>query len=234
MLLLGSGMVAPPVVDYILRSSKNRLTVAGAEIDQAKALVKEHSGVDAVLLDVNNIQALEALVGRHELVISLVPATLHVLIAKVCIKLKKNMVTASYISPEMQTLDAEYGGLLVCFQRADFVPLTCCNVMCIYCVQGKGSRRSNSERGGPRSRHRSHVLHGNYHGRQEAGRAHHFVLVCLWRPPGTRGGRQSARLQVLVEPKGRAPCWHKGREVRTRVYLGRFFFSFSKTFTVRA
>ena len=108
MLLLGSGMVAPPVVDYILRNSKNKLTVASAEFDQAKALVKEHSGVEAVLLDVNNVKSLEALVERHDLVISLVPATLHVTIAKVCIKHKKNMVTASYISPEMAALDAEY------------------------------------------------------------------------------------------------------------------------------
>lgn len=100
-------MVSPPVVDYILRDSKNKLTVAGAELDQARALVKEHSGVEAVLLDVNDQAALEALVGRHELVISLVPAALHVTVARVCVKMRKHMVTASYISPEMLALDAE-------------------------------------------------------------------------------------------------------------------------------
>lgn len=70
--------------------------------------------MNAVLLDVNNAAALEALVGKHELVISLVPSSLHLTVAKVCIKMKRNMVTASYISPELLALDAECASILSC------------------------------------------------------------------------------------------------------------------------
>ena len=39
--------------------------------------------------------------------ISYVPAFLHIHIAKVCLDKKKNLVTASYVSPEMNELNEE-------------------------------------------------------------------------------------------------------------------------------
>jgi saccharopine dehydrogenase-like NADP-dependent oxidoreductase len=40
-------------------------------------------------------------------VVSYVPAFLHIHVAKACLLEKINMITASYISPELQALDAE-------------------------------------------------------------------------------------------------------------------------------
>ena len=47
------------------------------------------------------------MIENCDIVVSYVPAFFHINIAKVCLSQKKNMVTASYISPEMAKLDEQ-------------------------------------------------------------------------------------------------------------------------------
>jgi saccharopine dehydrogenase-like NADP-dependent oxidoreductase len=63
--------------------------------------------LDITSLEVAAVERRESLVKSSDLVISFLPATLHVGIAKLVVKHKKLMVTASYVSPEMESLDAE-------------------------------------------------------------------------------------------------------------------------------
>jgi alpha-aminoadipic semialdehyde synthase len=56
-------------------------------------------------LDISNHQDLTRLVGNADVVVSLVPAFLHTKVANVCIEQRKHMVTASYVSPEMEELE---------------------------------------------------------------------------------------------------------------------------------
>ena len=51
--------------------------------------------------------SLAELVGRADVVVSLLPATMHVPIAKECISQSRHMVTASYVSAEMAALDEQ-------------------------------------------------------------------------------------------------------------------------------
>lgn len=51
-----------------------------------------------------NQDTLDSLIQESDLVISLLPYTLHASIAEKCIQHGRNMVTASYISPEMKLL----------------------------------------------------------------------------------------------------------------------------------
>src|SRR5207245_26925 len=46
-----------------------------------------------------------ALVQRADMVVSLMPPHLHILLAKDCLKYKKNLITSSYVSPEMKEMD---------------------------------------------------------------------------------------------------------------------------------
>jgi saccharopine dehydrogenase-like NADP-dependent oxidoreductase len=55
-------------------------------------------------LDVNNIADLENLISRHDHVISFIPPWMHTPIAEACLKLGKNMITSSYISPAMEEM----------------------------------------------------------------------------------------------------------------------------------
>ncbi|KAJ3144448.1 hypothetical protein HDU89_008226 [Geranomyces variabilis] len=104
-LLLGSGFVSAPLVDYMLRESNRSVTIASNLPAEAAALSRGRAKAPVTGLNVSDKAALAKLVKDHDVVVSFVPATLHPIVADVCIDQKKNMVTASYISPAMQALD---------------------------------------------------------------------------------------------------------------------------------
>ncbi len=114
-LVLGAGFVAEPTVEYLTRKDTNKITVAGYTLKEAQQLADKFDCVQPIQLDVANKQALLDSVGDYDVVVSLVPAPFHLLIAKVCILLKTHMVTASYQTPEMQALnvDAQQAGICI-------------------------------------------------------------------------------------------------------------------------
>lgn len=105
-LILGAGFVAEPTVEYLTRKDTNKITVAGYYLEEAQQLADKFNLVQYIQLDVSNKQAL-LVVGDYDVVVSLVPAPLHLLIAKACILQKTHMITASYETPEIQALDAD-------------------------------------------------------------------------------------------------------------------------------
>lgn len=107
-LLLGAGMVSDPVANYYSKQSNINLTVATDSHQDGQRLAGVGENINAVVVDVNKEpEVIEDLIAKHDLVISLLPYTHHAGIAKMCIKNKTNMVTSSYISPELQALDEE-------------------------------------------------------------------------------------------------------------------------------
>jgi saccharopine dehydrogenase-like NADP-dependent oxidoreductase len=105
-LLLGAGMVAKPLAEYILNNNIE-LTIASRTVAKADLLIGNHKNGKAVSWNIDDLKNLEKLVSTHDIVISLLPYTHHVTVAKLCIQYKKNMVTTSYVSPEMKALDTE-------------------------------------------------------------------------------------------------------------------------------
>ncbi|KAF3706121.1 Alpha-aminoadipic semialdehyde synthase, mitochondrial LKR/SDH Lysine ketoglutarate reductase [Channa argus] len=115
-LLLGSGYVSSPVVEYLTRDKKIQVTVASALLSQSEELAAKYPNTIAITLDVSNQEGrLDSLVQDHDLVISMLPYSFHPLVAKHCIKRKVNMVTASYLSPAMKELQcsAEEAGITI-------------------------------------------------------------------------------------------------------------------------
>lgn len=106
-LLLGAGFVSGPAADYLMRRPGMHLTVA-AFGKEAQKFTAGRPGIAAVSLNIlEEAGKLDALVAQHDLVISLVPAPFHPIAAKAVLAHKKNMVTASYISPDMAALQAQ-------------------------------------------------------------------------------------------------------------------------------
>ncbi|KIP02329.1 hypothetical protein PHLGIDRAFT_32236 [Phlebiopsis gigantea 11061_1 CR5-6] len=105
-LLLGSGFVAKPAAEYIVRDASNHLTVACRTLKTAEELGVDLPNTTAISLDVNDTAALEKAVAEHDLVISLIPYTYHAEVIKAAIKGKTHVVTTSYVSPAMRELDA--------------------------------------------------------------------------------------------------------------------------------
>ncbi|KAJ3330264.1 hypothetical protein HDU76_006052, partial [Blyttiomyces sp. JEL0837] len=104
-LLLGSGYVAAPLVDYLLRSKNVSVTIASNSPTEALNLSRGRAAAPSTSLDVNNPQSLGELINGHDVVVSFVPATFHPLVAEQCIQKEKHLVTASYISPAMKAFD---------------------------------------------------------------------------------------------------------------------------------
>ncbi len=103
-LLLGAGMVAKPIADYLLENNIE-LTIASRTVSKAEELIKKRKHAKAVAWTVDEMDRLDSLVAAHDLTVSLLPYAHHVAVAKLCIKHKKDMVTTSYVSPEMTDLD---------------------------------------------------------------------------------------------------------------------------------
>ncbi|KAI5479463.1 hypothetical protein MNV49_003607 [Pseudohyphozyma bogoriensis] len=107
-LLLGSGFVAQPAADYILRRTENSLTIACRNVKTAEALAAQLARpASAISVDVSDEASLDAAVKEHDLVISLIPYTFHAAVIKSAIKFKKNVVTTSYVSDAMKALEPE-------------------------------------------------------------------------------------------------------------------------------
>jgi len=115
-LLLGAGLVAKPLIRYLLAQEGIQLLVASLDIDRANALVNGHPRGNTLELDVNDSDKLEDVVADSDLVVSLLPYTFHVQVAKLCLTHTTHLVTASYVSDAMRSLDArarEKGVLLL-------------------------------------------------------------------------------------------------------------------------
>ncbi|KAF9069486.1 spermidine synthase [Rhodocollybia butyracea] len=114
-LLLGSGYVARPCAEYVVRNPANELTIACRTLAAAKELADSLPRTSAISLDATKTADLETHVAAHDLVISLIPYTFHADVIKAAIKGKTDVVTTSYISPAMRELDeaAKAAGIIV-------------------------------------------------------------------------------------------------------------------------
>ncbi|XP_052251054.1 alpha-aminoadipic semialdehyde synthase, mitochondrial-like [Dreissena polymorpha] len=104
-LVLGAGYVSGPAVEYLTRDKNIRVTVVSQIKEELDSIEARCPNVDIMLLDIMRHQEeLDKLVPDHDIVVSLLPYLMHPEIAKYCIKHKRNMVTASYVSPAMKAL----------------------------------------------------------------------------------------------------------------------------------
>ncbi|MFO7862423.1 MAG: saccharopine dehydrogenase C-terminal domain-containing protein [Salinivirgaceae bacterium] len=105
-LILGSGMVAGPIIEYLLEKAF-LVTVASIDKERALKLLNNHPNGRFIHWDAADEQKLDELVKDHDLAVSLLPFKFHTMVAKICLKHKKHMVTTSYVKPEMQALHTE-------------------------------------------------------------------------------------------------------------------------------
>lgn len=109
-LIIGAGRSASSLIKYLLEKSESenlQLTIADLSVELAQKKTNNHPRAKAIALDIQNTSDREQAIQNADLVISMLPAYMHIEVAKNCIRFKKHLVTASYISPEMQILDEQ-------------------------------------------------------------------------------------------------------------------------------
>jgi saccharopine dehydrogenase (NADP+, L-glutamate forming) len=107
-LVLGTGYVVKPLVDYFIDKCKYQVLVASRDNDNSGLIIAGRTLGDRVLWNATPpYNELAKMVKDVDLVVSMIPPSMHVIVAKACLKYGKNMVTTSYTSPEMKALDEE-------------------------------------------------------------------------------------------------------------------------------
>jgi len=109
-LLIGAGKSATTLIDYLLQSAGEqnwKVTVADMNLAEAERKVAGRPHGKAMAMDISDKQKLEETVCAHDLVISMLPASMHMNVARLCVQHGRHLVTASYVSDEMQALDEE-------------------------------------------------------------------------------------------------------------------------------
>ena len=107
-LIIGTGKSTSQLVDYLLEHAVAEdlsLSLADKSLKHAKKLAGNHPRASAIALDIFQELQREEAIKNADLVISMLPASFHIKVAENCLKLGKNLVTASYVSEEMHKLD---------------------------------------------------------------------------------------------------------------------------------
>jgi saccharopine dehydrogenase-like NADP-dependent oxidoreductase len=109
-LLFGAGKSATCLIDYLISEIELNgysLTVADSNLRLAQSKIGNNPYAKAVLSDVQNDMARSALIQDADIVISMLPPSLHFLVAKDCIEFGKNLLTASYVDEKIKQLEKQ-------------------------------------------------------------------------------------------------------------------------------
>ncbi|NCO64341.1 MAG: saccharopine dehydrogenase [Flavobacteriales bacterium] len=109
-LVIGSGKSTSYLIKYLLEKSETEnlfIIVGDLNLNLAKQIIQGHEKAKAIFLDIFDSKSRTEAIKNSDIVISMLPARLHIEVAKDCLSFGKNMVTASYVSPEMEALHQE-------------------------------------------------------------------------------------------------------------------------------
>lgn len=117
-LVLGAGLSSSSLIRYLLENASTynwQVRIVDQNYETVKA--KIGSNPHGIALSFNALDRQERLpeIQNADLVISMLPARFHVEVAEDCIHCHKNLITPSYVSPEMRELDqrAKEAGILI-------------------------------------------------------------------------------------------------------------------------
>ena len=116
-LVFGAGKSSTALIEYFLVNAlaENwRLTVVDAHLEVIQEKMGNSPYGTSLAFDVTDDEKRKAVIASADIVISLMPPFLHILIAKDCLFAKKNLLTASYIDEQIKSLqpEIEASGLL--------------------------------------------------------------------------------------------------------------------------
>lgn len=106
-LILGAGRSSSALITYLLKfgaANSIGVTVGDVSLQAAEERVAVVGHGKTIVFDINNTEASRAAIAQATVVVSLIPAHLHPLVAKICLETGSHLLTASYVSEEMKAL----------------------------------------------------------------------------------------------------------------------------------
>jgi len=109
-LVVGAGKSTSYLLDYFLEKSgpeNLHLTIGDINPDRIASKIKNHEACSVIQLDIFQDEARNQAIKKSDIVVSMLPARMHMKVAVDCIAFEKHLVTASYVSEEIKTLDSQ-------------------------------------------------------------------------------------------------------------------------------
>ena len=124
-LLFGAGKSATILIEYLLENAKEgnwELVLVDANLELATSKIGNSPSGRAVSFDITDENKRRQYITSAAVVISMLPPTLHILVAKDCVTLSKHLLTASYVDDAIRNLEKEVnekGILFLCEMGLD-------------------------------------------------------------------------------------------------------------------
>lgn len=106
-LILGAGRSSASLIQYLARTCQEfkwKLVVGDFSLQAAANMTRSYPFAKAIQFDILNKPKSAEAIAASDIVISLIPAHLHLLVAELCVEFGKHLITASYVTPEMKGL----------------------------------------------------------------------------------------------------------------------------------
>ena len=107
-LLFGAGRSSSTLINYLLDNSEKenwKISLITNSLSTAPKVLKNNCNIDIYEGDATDLNFISKKIKLSDIVISMLPARFHIHVAKECLKKNKNLITASYISDEMLSLN---------------------------------------------------------------------------------------------------------------------------------
>ncbi len=109
-LIVGAGKSTSYLIDYFLEKASTEnlhITIGDINPDAISNAIKNHKACTVISLDIFIDDERKKAIQQCDIVVSMLPARLHMKVAEDCIFFTKHLVTASYVSKEIKTLDQQ-------------------------------------------------------------------------------------------------------------------------------
>ena len=103
--IFGAGKSASHLINYLGKICANnqwKLLVADADIALSKSKTERFPDAEAFSFDVSDKEKRHSFIQKADIVISMLPPALHLLVARDCIDFSKHLLTASYIDMNLR------------------------------------------------------------------------------------------------------------------------------------
>lgn len=107
-LIIGAGLSTISLIEYLLENTEKydwQITVGDISEENARRKVNGNKRGTAKIFNINDDLESWNIIAQHDVVISMLPASLHHLVAEKCIDLRKPMLTASYATDKIKALN---------------------------------------------------------------------------------------------------------------------------------
>ena len=108
-LVIGAGRSSVLLIEYLLNESLKfnwLVTIADYNIELAVFAASNHKNSRPIFFDVNDSNQRQIEIKKADIVVSMLPSNMHLIVAKDCLEFKKDLVTASYVSNGIKQFDS--------------------------------------------------------------------------------------------------------------------------------